>query len=81
MAGTGKRFKAEQIVKMLREIDVNTANREATRRSLPTDRYPRTNLRPLVHVGLLGLKSFSNLNFTPAATTQRGGRLDDYHSM
>src|SRR6266446_6648904 len=34
-----------------------------------------------LHVGLLRVKAGSHLNFSPAASTRRGGPLHDYHSM
>src|ERR1700674_767741 len=34
-----------------------------------------------LHVGLLRVKAGSHLNFSSAASTRRGGPLDDYHSV
>jgi len=33
-----------------------------------------------LHGGLLRVKAGSHLNFSPAASTRRGGPSDDYHS-
>ena len=51
MATAGKRFKAEQIINLLREIDVRTANGQDRSRGLLTDGYQRTDPRDELLIG------------------------------